>query len=355
MPGKFVPEYITNGVTESSDSQTLIEDLPNNEVISMLMLELRVTNTSTVNNLRSILDVVSKIEVIADGTKTLFSATPEVASYAAFVKQNGKVPDHRFFDGASAVSRLHLPIYFGRWPWDEEYMLDTSQYRDVQLHLTYSLNTTYEATGTFQHTITFWRPLERLPVRGFIRHRRVKLETTSATAQTITHDLPTTLPWYLVGVRVDDVDQDINTDLSKIDLNINEGRLHLLDVDADEIYYYNRLLFHHANSYVNQPVVTGQDTVHTFGDWAFPRGATAVTTGARIVGVDNLAGEQARITINTDAGTQATDAIPVALDAPSPMPHKCMLLYDGRKDPFPAPDYAQARIDYDINAYAINL
>lgn len=351
----WIREYLTKNKTESSDDQTKYIDLPDAEQISQIDIEWRVTNTSTVNNLRSILDVISKIEVVADGVKTLFSATPEVASYLAFVAQNGVLPDHRFFDGASAVSRLHLPIFFGRYPGDEEYLLDTTPYKSVQLQITYSLNTTYEATGTTQHTITYLRPLTSLSPRGFIRSRRVKLETTTAAVQTVTHDLPMSYPWHLLGVRVDDRDQDINTDLTAVDVNIDSGRLHLLDVDADEIYYENFRKFRHANAYVSQPVVTGQETVHTFGEWAFPKGAVTVS-GNRLAVVDNVAGEQCRITVYVaDTGAQATDAIPIACEFPSPMPHKCMMLVDGRKQPFPADAYTEGKVDYDIAAYVIAL
>lgn len=351
----WIPEYLTNGKTESDDDQTLYIDLPTDEQIGMIMIECRVTNTSTVNNLRSILDIFGDIEVRADGVKTLFSLPVEIASYAAFVAQGGVLPDHRFFDGGGAVSRIHLPIWFGRFPWDRDYLLDTSLYKSVQLRIPYTLNTTYEATGTFQHTITYWRPLEKLSPAGFVRWQLVKRETPSAAAQTITHKLPNAYPWYYVGVRVDDVDQDINTDLTAIDLSMDAGRLHLLDVDADEALYLDKLRYANANSYVNQPVVTGQDTVHTFAEWGASRGATMVGTGARIVGVDQVAGEQCRITILTDTGVQASDAIPVLLEVRSQNPHKCLTLYDGRRSPFPAPDHSEPKVEYDIAAYTMTL
>jgi hypothetical protein len=350
-----ITEYLTKGKTESSDSQTLIVDLPADEQIFDLMLEIRITNSTTVYNNYSILDEIDKIEIVS-GNKTLFDLEPEMASYCAFVAQGGKLPDHRFFQGASAVSRLHLPIYFGRFPLDEEYLLDTKDYPNPQLRITYSMDTTYSATGTFTHTISYRRPLNKLSPKGFIRSWQVKQETTSAAAQTIRHELPRDLPWHYLAVRLDDVDQDINTVLSEVDVNLGSGRLHLLDVEADEAYYYDMRRFPRISSYVNQPVVTGQDTaVLTFGDWAHIRGATNVGTGARIIGVDNVAGEQCRITVLTDAGSQATDAIPVALDAPSSNPHSCLTLFDGRKQPFFPGDYKDAWVDYKINAYVITI
>lgn len=344
-----ITEYLTKGEGESSDDKVLLVDLPENEQIYGLMLELRVTNTSSVNNLRSILDVFTKIEVIADGVKTLFSAESEIASYLAFVAQGGVVCDHRFFAG-NVVNRLHLPIYFGRRPYDPEYMLDTGDYRNVQLRITYALNTTYEATGTFVHTITFQRPLERQPgVLGFVRSREVQVQTPSAAVQDVSHKLPTSFPWHYLGVRVDDIDTDFNSGLTALKLTIDEGRLNLLDVDADEVNYFDRLRYAHANAYVNQPVVTGQGTVLTFGDWAFPRGAVPVVLGDRLATITSIAGEQCVLAVYSDT-SQAGDAIAVALDMPSPNPHSCFTLFDGRREAFDAPRYSQGKIVYTMAA-----
>ena len=355
MGAIWIPEYLTNGRTESDDDQTLMIDLPKNEQIGMLMLEIRVTNTVTVNNLRSILDVIGDIEVRADGVKTLFSLPPEVASYIAFVQQDGKLPDHRFFDTASTVSRLHLPIWFGRFPWDEDYLLDTGLYKNVQLRIPYALNTTYDATGTFQHTLTYYRPLERLSPLGIVRSTIVKRETPSAAVQTVSHDLPTEFPWFYVGVRVNDPDADLNSDLTGVDLNVDAGRLHLLNVDADEANYLDRLRYNHANSYVNVLAPTGITTVHTFGDWPFSFGAVHLGLSAQFVTVTNIQGEQARIAVYDDAGAAETGAIGVSLDTRSPNPHKCLTLYDGRKTPFPANRHGEAKIDYTLANLSMTL
>lgn len=352
----WITEYLTNGKVESTDSQTLYVDLPQNEDISLLMLEMRMTNSATVNNLYSILDDIDTIAVVADGVKTLVNVTSEVASYLAFVAQNGLVCDHRFFDGASAVTRLHLPIYFGRYAYDREFGLNTGNYKSVQLQITYSLNTTNFATGTFTHTFSFVRPLERINFQKLIRSRTVKTETPSASVQTITHKLPVTYPWHYLGARIQDVDADLNTDLTAVDVNIDEGRLHLLNVDMDEAYYYDKLRYRNANSYINQPVVTGQDTVHTFGEWAYPRGAVPVVLGDRIATVTSVAGEQAVLAVyDASAGAQASDAIAVATDWPSPNPHKCFTLYDGREKPFAASGYTQGKVDYTMAALTMTI
>ncbi len=351
----WIPEYLSKDVAETSDDQTLYIDLPKNEQISHLKIEIRITNTSTVNNLRSILDPISKFEIIADGMKSLFNLEPECASYSQFVANNGIYPDHRFFDGASLVPRLELIIPFGRYPFDPDYMLDTSLYNNVQLRIPYALNTTYEATGTLKHTIQLFRPLEKLNPVGLIRRRTVKKETSSGSAETIIHDLPMSLPWHYVYVRIEDVDADINTNLSAVKLNVDEGRLILLDLKADEINYADRDRFPAKNCYINVPVVTGQEYVHTFADWAFVHGAANITLTDTVFGITQVGGERVLIKPFKTAGTEQTVATGVALYCNSPNPHKCLTIFDGRKEAFDAGAYSEAKIEFELNAYTMNL
>jgi len=346
MGAIWIPEYITNGVVESGSSGTLQENLPEDEQISMIMLELRATRAASPDNDASIFDCFSKIEVVADGVKEIASAEPEILDYAAFVAQGGISPDHRLYSGGSAVCRLHLPIYFGRFPWDEEYLLDTSRYSRVQIKISWNLATSLETFTSFTHTITYWRPLEKLSPKGFVRTREIEKVSSPGNNATKKVLLPNRYPWHYLFVRVEDLDQDINTNLSTVDLRADGGRLHLADVDVDELYYADKLRWAHARPPVIQPTVTGQDNILTFADWGFV-GGTAVVSGNRVVVLDQLAGEKVRATVYVaDSGAQASDAIPFMIRPNYQNPHKCLTLYDGRKEPFPAPDHSDTEVEF---------
>lgn len=348
----FIPQYITNGVAESGSSGTLRKDLPKNEQISHIQLELRATRAASPSNAQSIFDCFSKIEVVADGTKTLFSLTSENADYAAYVAQNGRSPDNRFYSGQSAVNRLHIPIYFGRFPWDEEYMLDTGLYNNVEIVITWNLATTNETFVTFTHTITYWRPLEKLAPVGIVRSREVRNQASPGASAEHQHDLPVALPWHYLWVRVLDQDQDINTNLTALQLNVDAGRLLLYDVDADEIYYADKLRYNHAIGPHIQPAVTGQENVKTHAEWSAPLGGVNVDTSFMHVQLDNVAGEQIRATILDAAGAQMATLQPFTFHGRYQNPHKCLTLFDGKDMPFPAQDHGEAFIEYTTGSTA---
>ncbi|GAI12880.1 unnamed protein product, partial [marine sediment metagenome] len=66
-------------------------------------------------------------------------------------------------------------------------------------------------------------------------------------------------------------------------------------------------------------------------------------------------GEQGMVSVFETHGTIATDYIVMSLNMPSHNPHKCMTLYDGRIEPFPAASYTQAKVEYDLANYSMTL
>jgi len=92
-------EYLKKEETLTSDSGTIDIDLPKNEQIGMIMLEMRGSH-SAAELLGSILNVPTKVEVILEGSKIAFSMTPEIASYMYYLA-TGRLPNHRIKDGTS--------------------------------------------------------------------------------------------------------------------------------------------------------------------------------------------------------------------------------------------------------------
>ena len=348
-------EYLSQGVAESGTSGTLRIDLPEAEQITRLMLELKITNSSTILNTRTPLDVVTSIEVVAGG-KTLFSLEPEPASAACFYTQNGNVPRHIFRHGKTQKPSLRLPIFFGRFRGDEEYLLDTARYKNPQLVIAWTLDTSYEDSGSFTHTISYVRPLDKLPnVRGFIRWREIKKETSSGSAETIRHELPTDFPWQYLAVRVEDQNVGIRQDLTNVLLNIDAGRLRLVDVEIDELWEQDQVRFPNPNSYYQQFAVNGNDTVKTHADGDAPRGNIIEWLAHRSPAFTSILGEQMLITVYADGTSEASDDVGVSPDIASANPHGSLTLFDGRDEPFPIPDFGQAWIDYKVGAYTVIL
>ncbi len=343
-------EYLTQGVAEAGSSGTLRIDLPENEQITQMMLELKITNSSTILNTRTPLDVVTSVEIVAGG-KTIFSLEPEAASAACFYLQNGKVPRHIFRHGKTMKPSLRLPLFFGRFQGDSQYLLDTSRYKNPQLVIAWSMDTTYEDSASFTHTISYSRPLEKLAdVQGFIRWREIKKSTSSGSAETIRHSLPVDFPWLYLACRVEDINANIRTNLTDVLLNIDSGRLRLIDVAIDELWERDGVRFPNPNAYYQQFAVAGNATCKTHGDGDAPMGNIIEWLAHRSPAFTSITGEQMLITIYGDAAGEASDDVGVSPNVPTAHPHGSLTLFDGRDHPFPITDYGQAWVDYKVSA-----
>ncbi len=341
----WIWEYVDDNVAHTADSGTIYIDLPQNEQISMLMLELRVQNSSDAYPLHSIFDCFSKISVVADGVKTLFECTAEIADFLAFVHQDGKACRHVLNDVDSGVSVLSMPIYFGRQPFDTEYFLDTGKYRSVQVQVTYSDSSTYITTASVKHTLTYARPLTKLTWRGMIRSRLVRQEASSAAA-IVRHDLPTQYPWYLVAVRMDDHDADISGNITNVDLNVDSGRLHIVNVHTYELMVLANQKFPNPGSPFIRYYPDGNEETHTFGAWPRQYSLQLDAGAGHFLGISSLTGEKFMLSPIDNDGDVITTDIAIVATWNSPMPHQCLILFDGRKQTFDAPSHSQAWIDY---------
>ena len=65
----WIPEYLSKAKVETSDDQTLYIDLPANEQISFLQVEVSAQGSATPRTTTTLIDDIEKYEVIADGSQ----------------------------------------------------------------------------------------------------------------------------------------------------------------------------------------------------------------------------------------------------------------------------------------------
>jgi len=351
----WIPEYLTKNKTEVSNDQTLYIDLPKNEQVSFLQIEVSAQGTSTPRTTTTLIDEVSKYEVLADGSKVLFSLEPELAYYIDYITQGGVYPPMGFNYTPLARETHEFVIPFGRYLFDEEYLLDTGQYNSVQLQIPYTLDTALFTSGTFRHNVVMWRPLDRLTVRGLIRSRTVKKETSGASVETLYHDLPMTYPLRYLACRFEDLDQNISTGCTAIKLNVDEGRLILADLNINEWRDFDKRRFPEVNGYKIMGALSNQTMVKAHTDYPCPRAIVSSGVRALMYKLYWAIGEQVGLNVYEHDGTVVTDSHAIDVHVSGPNPHKCLTLIDGRKQPFDVTRYSQAKVEYELAAYTTIL
>ena len=145
--------HYVNDEAQSSDAATWRLSLPNRGNLHTLMLKAACTNGATSGRAVSILDVVDKVEIIADGSEVIYSLTPQEME-KWYETLQGKALVGLQSESANAVQYMVFPVMFGRWLYDPEYYLPLEKFKDVKLEVTFS--PTIAADGGFATgTVTF--------------------------------------------------------------------------------------------------------------------------------------------------------------------------------------------------------
>ena len=351
----FQLAYLEKERGYTADSGTIYLDLPSAEQVSMLMVEFTVSNTSPTSRdyERTILDVVGKVEVLLAGAKTAYSCCPEVGSYLAWLAAK-KVPPHRIRERGETT--LRLPIYFGRYPFDPEYMLDTSLYPSVQLQIPYALNTTYETTGSSKLTVWYARPIDKQSLKGFVRSRTINTYSSTGSAETKEIDLPTGLPWHSVGFRAYDVDCWPSGNVTDVDLDVDQGRLHLFDGRMEDLISLQQLWFGESvrgNQLWAMPV--SGDYWQTFLGDVEAVHFTSFAASAWMFASSAIYGPSAEIRMVDADGNAAVNAVDVYCQAEGSLPYSGVALGYFPDAPYAAPLHSDIKIEYTLGAYTTLL
>jgi len=189
----------------STLASTHTVELPETGLLDCISLQFAAVNGAAVYNdpPSTILQNISKIEVIGDTDKTLFSMTGHQAVAKAFRKMRGLPPFTQNGYGAKTQWQV-IPIFFGRRPHDGKYALDLSKWDKVELKVTNVFSSTYWTSLSMEtrlHTIEdsveahakflkqweyqtdtpvaagdYVRP--KLPTKGLLRTLMIQLEPT---------------------------------------------------------------------------------------------------------------------------------------------------------------------------------
>lgn len=353
---QWIPEYLKKNVTESSSAATIYVDLPKNEQISFLQVEISAQYAAVAITETTLIDAITKYEVIADGSKVLYSLEPELAYYVDFITHDGVLPPMGFNHGPSARDTHVFIIPFGRHEFDEEYLLDTGLYNSVQLRIEYDISDSDVFTAaTLRTNILLWRPLEKLDPIGIIRSRTVRKETSNDAVETIMHDLPMTYPLRYVAVRAEDDDQNLSTSLTSIKLNIDEGRLILADMNDNEWLDRDRVRYPRKNYYEVQLTSQDQTQSKAYVDYPVPVSIVSSYPAFAVFSLYWAIGETLGLYQWSHDGSIIGGGLSVGVKVAGPNPHSCLTILDGREQPFDVTAYSEGKVEYGLTNDVIIL
>ncbi|GAH47759.1 unnamed protein product, partial [marine sediment metagenome] len=156
--GHFNNIIIRPQTAEVSTSQvgTIYQDLPEKGLLSALMIDYAGHGYYSTHPALPLWDAITKIEVLVNGSKVVKSLDMKqaraLAHYYGF--DLSTFGNYRRTRTSGDQTFWTVPILFGRFPGDKEYMLNMELYVNPQLRITYDMSqtvvegVTYNASGT---------------------------------------------------------------------------------------------------------------------------------------------------------------------------------------------------------------
>jgi len=300
-------DYVLVNAQNISDSQTFTKDLKTGMKIQELRVIYQANNGSTSNTLGKLNAMVSKLEVL-DGSDVLHSLSFRQEQARDYFL-TGRLPFQQLSSKASATVIEEADIYFGRFPGDREFYLDTSRFSNAQLALTHAL--TLSDTAGFTTATGYLTIIARLieegalPCRGFIMSKQADSYTTLGSGYRTT-DLPLKNDYQslMFGALETLIEPDI--DVTNYKLTRNDDSFVDFNLSAAQILEDNvrRLpAVRQRMTYLNGTTVSWLSDVYgRVSAWMGPVGATAlasatVVTAERVAGVGTT-GETGSVYIN---------------------------------------------------------
>lgn len=225
--GFWRTHYFKTERSFESDAQTEVWDLPKVGIISNLMLEVVALSGSTNQDI-FMSDIISKVEVIGDGSTVLKSYKGKHIQTIMGL-DDGKLPPDKEYS-PSGTCWGYFDIRFGRYLGDEIYALDCGAWKSLELKITYDLAAggTKGSTGftTATGKFTLWglyAPVGAAftPI-GFIKSEQKKV-ITSAAATDYELDLPSDFPYRRLMLFQETLGTDVQHGFQYTTINVNEG------------------------------------------------------------------------------------------------------------------------------------
>ena len=170
---------------------TYTKQLPESGLLDNIDLFFKIINASSVINgaPMNIHHHITKIEVIGNNDKTLFSLTGEEAIAKAYRKM-GRLPQNMRTELGNSTQSQTIPIFFGRRPYDTEYALDLAQWDKVELSITNDFSSTYFGSHTVDIKLTTIEDATTRPGK-FMKQWEYEKEKPSADTAYVRPKLPT--------------------------------------------------------------------------------------------------------------------------------------------------------------------
>lgn len=221
--------------TDLGAAGTKTVDIDTTGVISRMIIRFRLTVVTVSVMTKMVTDTISKIEIV-DGGTVLFSASGGDA-FALPYWEGHALPYQNISLTVGGFFECAILVNFGRWLYDPMLAFTPERFSNPQLKITWdedACNASVVVNEFSVHAYEDDSPPGGGP-SGFLMTKEVKSYAMTASAHEYT-ELPTDYPVRMLLVRGYSEDHAPVTLLSRLKLDVDNGRVVLVDHDIDDLF-----------------------------------------------------------------------------------------------------------------------
>lgn len=240
-------EYLRESSIWPRDA-TWREDLPKEGLLGSMLFRVSVAGVSGAFNQvdkKRIIDYISKIEVIGNGSTVIKDLTGQVASAIVFYDQGISNPDY-YHTYATGTKWCHLLLNFGRKLFDKTMGLDLSKWANVELRMTNDASSTYFGANPALSVLCYY--LRDAPAGQFPGYLRTEEWRKWTTVQNETQYLELPTENLIRRILMQLWPAQDSSDISKtamwnladsVQLSLKTGQLRVWDAGIDDLMWEN--------------------------------------------------------------------------------------------------------------------
>lgn len=284
-------DYVLVNAENITDTKTYTKALESGMKIQEARILYQATNGGTSNTLAKLNGMVSKLEVL-DGSDVLHSLSMRQEQARDYFL-TGRLPFQQLNSKAAGVVIEEADIYFGRFPGDRDFYLDTSRFKNVMLSLVNAL--TISATAGFATGTGYLTVILKLiedgapPCQGFIMSKQVESFTTVGSGTKATQ-LATDRDYQSLMFGALETLIEADVDVTNYKLSVNSDGFIPFNLSATQMLQENMRRLPAARqrlNFLNDTAVTWLSDIYArVSGWMGPIGGTAKG------GVSTCIGEQ---------------------------------------------------------------
>lgn len=205
-------------------------ELPSKGILSSIKCRIQAKRHGTARDATTAMsvldDYITKLEVIANGSKVIKSLTCNEALFSNLLDFK-QVPWQQYSELAGDYNIINVFLNFGRYLRDPLFGLDCSKYELLELKITNAVPTTAKVgftDGSLDYQIWLEKYVGTLPGRvGYFKESEKKSYTSSGGSAWESVDLPCLNPYRRLTLRSWLTSKTIGAGISEVEFEVNEG------------------------------------------------------------------------------------------------------------------------------------